>query len=472
MKEIKRIDIKSILKKVTAVVLFVVFSVICGIVALYSLISLHSAKADETATSYSNVLDDLKKDETFSVGKYPAIAKDYSLQVIQIAESANNELFIYVYQPSDDAVDLVADEIRLSTPTVNEEAVYVDYKLTLLSTQGVFDKYKVNDFLVKTDSVRYYKIVSISRLFQSDLDGELENGNTEYNVVFDVSQEWTAQTVNENVYYSMEEIETIEIVNKYVGVLCYPKNSIEIGLGYYQYDVHYLAFSTDKPIDKILEADITYKTQNVHRDSNKGYTYDAIEDKKKTLKAGDEMYCKGNGWFSNAYNWQVIEDVQSFIQSESVTYAYQMGIFNSNVTTKLTENGKKALSDKQWVFRFEITERSYWENGKGDWQKWDYTLVGDVSVLRLKFDMDGEIYNLGVIDNKQTSNGIADNETKTEISIAGLDGIVDVLIMIAVLAVAIFIISMAWQFLSPLFSMLGKWIVGIFTWIGSLFRKK
>ena len=49
---------------------------------------------------YSEVLDDLKKDASFQESNYPERPTDYSLNIIQIAESVNKELFVYVYQPS------------------------------------------------------------------------------------------------------------------------------------------------------------------------------------------------------------------------------------------------------------------------------------------------------------------------------------------------------------------------------------
>ena len=51
-------------------------------------------------TNYSNVLDDLKEDSAFNLKDYPAIIFDYNLNVIQIAESTDGELFVYVYQPA------------------------------------------------------------------------------------------------------------------------------------------------------------------------------------------------------------------------------------------------------------------------------------------------------------------------------------------------------------------------------------
>lgn len=38
---------------------------------------------------YTNVIEDLSKDETFNINHYPMKLKDYSLGVIQIAESEN-----------------------------------------------------------------------------------------------------------------------------------------------------------------------------------------------------------------------------------------------------------------------------------------------------------------------------------------------------------------------------------------------
>ena len=57
---------------------------------------------------YSDVLTDLRKDSSFQTSNYPQKATDYSLQIIQLAESVNRELFVYVYQPSGKQKDLKA----------------------------------------------------------------------------------------------------------------------------------------------------------------------------------------------------------------------------------------------------------------------------------------------------------------------------------------------------------------------------
>ena len=100
--------------------------------------------AEGTTTTYSNVLDDLKKDETFNPEDYPAKADDYSLQVIQVAEGSNGELFVYVYQPGADNVDVKASSINIST-VLRGKDVFYNYPLTCLNNNGVFYKYKVKN---------------------------------------------------------------------------------------------------------------------------------------------------------------------------------------------------------------------------------------------------------------------------------------------------------------------------------------
>ena len=114
-------------------------------VILLFCISPSSVYAETSGTSYSNVMDDMKSDTDFDISLYPANENDYSLQVIQIAESEDGELFVYVYQPSNGARDYTASSINIST-AINDSLKYLNYKLQLLSREGVFCKYKVKDF--------------------------------------------------------------------------------------------------------------------------------------------------------------------------------------------------------------------------------------------------------------------------------------------------------------------------------------
>ena len=94
--------------------LFAVFAVVllmCGI--LFTGIT--DVALAEGTTEYSGVTEDLSKDGTFPFEDYPAKDNDYSLEVVQIAESVNGELFVYVYQPAGLVKPMNATSINIST---------------------------------------------------------------------------------------------------------------------------------------------------------------------------------------------------------------------------------------------------------------------------------------------------------------------------------------------------------------------
>ena len=76
-------------------------------------------------TTYTDVLDDLRRDDSFQTSNYPERTGDYSLQIIQIAESVDRELFVYVYQPSGSRKDLRASSINIST-TINDAISFIN----------------------------------------------------------------------------------------------------------------------------------------------------------------------------------------------------------------------------------------------------------------------------------------------------------------------------------------------------------
>ena len=127
------------------------------------------ARADTTI--YTNILDDLKKDSNFNENDYKQVNTDYSINVIQIAESSDNELFIYTYQPSGQNYNLMATKINISQ-TTGDLLNYKNYSLTYLNSNGVFYKYKVNNFTISKEDIRYYDISSIYRAWNSQRRNE------------------------------------------------------------------------------------------------------------------------------------------------------------------------------------------------------------------------------------------------------------------------------------------------------------
>ena len=199
-----------------------------------------SARAETTETTVnlitaeSDVMDDLNRfssDElTFDPTYYPDNADDYSLSVMTIAEGSKGELFVYVYQPSNETVDLIAVNLSMSTlPTGDENAEWKLYYLTLLDTDGVFDKYQVDRFTVSTDSVRFYDISRISRAYDSVLDGSSggvsqcseTNDQTIETVAYEVGMCWEIKAVDGKVTYHPTKVDVIEITTASCGNITY-----------------------------------------------------------------------------------------------------------------------------------------------------------------------------------------------------------------------------------------------------------
>ena len=91
----------------------VIFTLVC--LVLPFLLLPCPVYAESVNGGYSNVLDDLKSDPNFDENLYPVNETDYSLQVVQIAESTDGELLVYVYQPSNGIKDYTATSINIST---------------------------------------------------------------------------------------------------------------------------------------------------------------------------------------------------------------------------------------------------------------------------------------------------------------------------------------------------------------------
>lgn len=348
--------------------------------------------AETSGTGYSSALDDLQSDADFDTSLYQTNETDYSLQVIQIAESEDGELLVYVYQPSNGTKDYTATSINIST-AINDSLYYKNYKLELLSRDGVFCKYRVKDFAVKDDVLRYYDISSVFRKYDEDVDEGLPeyNENEISEVAFKVAKLFTAVTLDGKVTYSCIESHVIEITDKYVGYIKY-SNGFDLCAS--SCLAYYVAFDTDLPIDNLYEADIYFVTQDYSyyyrvpnlAQGDKGeetMTYDDPVENTLTLKYDTVVEHEGGGLFAKKYTWKRIEKVDEFIANE-----------------KLTDEGLEELENKSWVLRFYEADLSFAQNSNSFRE--ESTKVSDVTILRLKFETDGVVYNLGVVDNKQS----------------------------------------------------------------------
>lgn len=344
--------------------------------------------------------------------------RNYSL-VVCFAESVDNEVFVYLYQPSGQIVNLTASSINIST-TSYLEPDYKNYKLELVSSSGVFFKYLVKDIMVSSAPVRYYTITSVYRPFDDTYDKGYPEHVTEVN--FDVSKQFCFGTLNNEYVCSVSDIETITVTDKFVGLVRYFGGYHLFGSG--SCDSHFVAFNTDKDIDRLYEADVYYTSQNYHLSDNNSLVdwlfpdqldfYD-IEEHYANLTYTQKNDFVGSGWGHPTYSWDRIQTVDQFLE-ENTSYknVYSGAILDVNVSNYITDEGKKSLEGKKWVLRF--AETSYSESSLSTTGR-DIiaTVVGNVTILRLKFESDGQMYNLGVIDNKQSGSNDPINGSTTDI---------------------------------------------------------
>ncbi len=343
----------------------------------------------------TDVLEDLKKDEKFDVKDYPARMGDYSISVIQIAESTAGELFLYTYQPSQRTKYLEATQINMS---LNQTADGTRlYELKLINVNGVFCKYAVKGVTVSDEAVRFYNITSIYRLYDKHIDSPTDNDN-EFNSVYNaVEKIFKVETVGGTVKYTCKATEVVEIKNPFVDFISYGTSSgWDIIFDVVNWtDIHYIAFSADKKIETLKEADVTYTTQTYHYTgkNNEGYTYGEKSDPQYTSLTGKEEI--GVDGYPT-YTWKSIYRSEEFVK-----------------TTNLTGEAKTNVEKSEFVLVFLKTsfkEQEKWSMMQGHYKEADGTKVSNVSILRLNFETDGVAYNLGVLMNQQEGDDIAGNK--------------------------------------------------------------
>lgn len=419
---------------------------------------------------YTNVLEDLRKSSEFKESDYTFNKQDYSLDVITISESVNNELFVYVYQPSANFADLRATSISMAYK--GETSLdYNIYNLNYINSNGVFYKYVVNGYTVSNSTTREYEITEIFREFNIFYgDEELVNSNTTNEVAFPVAKHFEFNTVNGQNSLTVSDLDYIKVTDKYVGFVRYFHSDFwefEIAL-----DNHFIAFSTDKVMDDLLEADVYFKSQLVTKNINDLFVdYGEVITNRAYLKKGDELkHFNSTGIFNRkqiAHSWKTIQTVEEFIDTENFQYMFDSGVITKTENYTLSDKSIAEIKSKQWVLRFAETPIGDLDLALWMLPEWHY-IISEVSVLRLKFKTDGVIYNLGVVDNKTTGSQMPDNEhTATYDFIPAVKVVLSLLLFVVV----ILILSPVLDFITPIFRTIGQVLTSPFKLIGNLFKK-
>lgn len=465
-------------KKIKMLLLAIVLSISCFLTCFVTTNVVYASSIGVVG-GYTNVLEDLQKDDTFNVEDYPVIQDDYTLQVITIAESTDKELFVYVYQPSANYGNLRATTINISK-NLHNKTTFTNYKLALINSNGAFYKYVIKGISVESSSTRYYEISSIFRAWNSEYDEDTGNDNTISEVSFKVAKQFTLVGDGEDIVTSVADTEVITITDKYVG-FCRYEDGYDLNAYNGGCDSHFVAFSTDKKIDKLYEADVYYTSQSYQYvrvftiGGGAETTYGDVVDNYVYLDYTQNASFTTNGIGGHTYSWKRITSVSNFIANEDRDLIYECGIFNVNTETKMSDTSLQNLKDKQWVLRFADTDYKYvYTSSMQDIRK---TIVADVTILRLSFETDGVVYNLGVVDNKQTGDSVPNNETNISLEMSDTFKIL-LMVMLLILLVVVLspilptLFSIILTILKVIFKIIIWLVTAPFKLIGKVFKKR
>ena len=386
---------KAFINKILCVAAALVLSLFCVFESVFT--KPVKVRADEVV--YTDVLADLQKDSSFNVEDYPAKADDTSLQVIQIAESVNGELFIYVYQPCHDTLDLRAAGVSMYNGYSENGRDFspLRYDLTLLSSNGVFEKYLVNDYVVTADSERWYNIVTLYRRADKSIDKDIVGGTTDL-IGIPVGQQWRFYYYNDELMVEHGTFKTL-----YVDIITADNIIFNNGLtmgnlaGLYNYgNAHFVSFNVEEyVIKRIYDADVTYKSRDItlyYGAFRPDDYYGDYEQHTVTLRENDTASFNGTGWLGQTVEWNRISKSSDFIAN----------LEKQKVDVSVC---KEAVLSSQWTFAFCETPKSI--TAVTGMTIDSYTEISEVAVLRLHFldDRDRE-YNLGVVSNVVTEDDI------------------------------------------------------------------
>ena len=433
---------RQLLKSLT----YIILSLSLLATALVSGRIITPAFADYSAST--NVLDDLRTDSAFNAGDYPADASDYSLHVIQIAESTDNELFIYVYNPSALSKIITATSINMST---DEETFSPHlYNLKLLSANGVLRKYQVLNFTVSNSTVRHYDIVSIYRAWDKDIDKGADNDNTISEVAHEVAQKWTASTLNGETVYAMTETEVITVTRKRCGFIRYPEG-LKFNTAIGACDGHFVVFSCDRDMDKLLAARVSFIEQSYKKTSSG--TTEGTPTPNETYIVHDEYASNTPALFGTRIEWQRIQTgaefaksatgLQDDVKTDIATYQWALNFYETTYEAAGGSLAWAGLGPLNPLFM--IPAFIALNNATGTWVK-------DVSILELTFEKNGQVYNLGVVDNKQS--GSRDPLNKSDLDLPAW-------VTVAIIIGALVLVCIALVVLSIIFPPVGKALFAI-----------
>ena len=365
-------------------------------------------------TYNSGVLEDLNNDKNFVANDYKSYTKeeidlrnndkfdDNDIQfvsMITMAESDTKELFVYVYNPTIDTLKLKVNKVSLSSEKrKGYEAVGIKiYELELMNQDGVFQKYKVKNYIISSEADRYYNFIA---LYRDPIYGEKKDQTVVNMVAENVGLQFVFYKLNGQYMSECLKFETLDIDvihnDYFIANKGFKIGNLTIPTSYGHHNrCFYIVFDIKNyEVDYIIDADLSFTVvKSILNGYDKEYEYKDI-----TLNEVDEVTISKKGLFvsKSSYQWNRILRANDFYESLS-----NQGI-----------NFNKDLID---VFSSNYHVFSYFERESPNEEKLVEILTEDVSILRIHFVSDGEHYNLGVVGDITSPDNVPGGDDGTSI---------------------------------------------------------
>lgn len=434
------------------------------------LFSAFAVKASAATTyEYTSVYDDLKgvlDPKSFGTVADASDPSYYSIQLLTIAEGEYGELFVYLYQPGGEYAEQRASHISICQDTHPDgDKKFQVYSLEYINNDLTLYKYRVISFNLKSSSTRYYEISNILRPWIEGVDQGAPEDNEISEKGFAVGKQFVFTTDSDgNVTSVMEDVDYIEITNKFVGFIRYKETYLPSFVGGAGgddgIDSHFVAFSTDKKIDKLLDADIYYKQRDFDEQgsgfSHSGGWKSEVQTKYKYLDYEQKGVYTPSGFFAEDKIWDRIQKTSDFLKNNYDDTSKYWGLFSfpgfdadEDEDIKFTADAKAELSQTEHILFFEETPYVNYSDGGFSSGYYSYhnvfSRIGDVMILRLKFETAGVTYDLGVVDNMQTG-----SDSPVGIYIPELNALSNNFEKILSLVLLVALLAFIWPLITPL----------------------
>lgn len=259
-----------------------------------------------------------------------------------------------------------------------------------------------------------------------------------------MGQYWRVKTEGDSVTYEMLEVDVVQIINPFVSRI---RKNKEVSSNSYFQDNYYVAFSTDRNIEKLLSATVSYRTRDYFYENNSFLDIGSTIFNDKTTYSNErfsdkDIYCdeaieldnqhKLFGIFDigNKYSWQRIQSAADFV---------------ANAGASAEDNN--AVKDLQWVLMFdEVSVYRYQSSGTLITTCEEAGQVIDqVTILRLEFVEDGVTYNLGTVSDTVSGENHFGDVADGNADISGCrDAMSITLIVLIVLLLLVLILIIKW----------------------------